>query len=70
MMGWIYACAGMTDDGVDSRLRGNDGVFDRALDGKKSARMFELMSIFFQLAPFMQLYCQPEKQREITFIFQ
>ena len=24
---WIPAFAGMTDDGVDSRLRGNDGVF-------------------------------------------
>ena len=26
-MMWILVCAGMTGDGVDSRLRGDDGVF-------------------------------------------
>ena len=35
-MGWIPAFAGMTDDGVDSRLRGNGGVFLSGIRGKES----------------------------------
>ena len=33
MMVRIPAFAGMTDDGMDSRLRGNDGVDFRGNDG-------------------------------------
>ena len=33
MMVWIPAFAGMTDDGMDSHLRGNDGVDFRGNDG-------------------------------------